>query len=199
VIRRGWILRLALLLFLQTLVVITGVELFWPRDRLPAPAAALVCLGGGASRAALNEDSRARANRCAALYHAGVAPVIYFTGAVAAPLMAELAEAQDVPRTAIFVEDQSLSTLQNALFTSEMAPVDGRIAVVSSAYHLPRAAISFRVMGFREISLTAAGAPSLRPRPILREVLATWFNMGRVVLWWVTPWLDTDTRAALLA
>ncbi|WP_341861372.1 YdcF family protein [Gymnodinialimonas sp. 57CJ19] len=197
--RAGQTLRLVLLIYLQTLLIVVAVEFFWPRDTLPASADAIICLGGSASQEALGVDATQRAARCVDLFQAGVAPAVIFSGTVAAPLMAEYTLAQGVPEDAVFVEDRSRSTLQNARFTAGMLAPDARVVVVSNAYHLPRSAVSFWVMGYRDVALAAAGPPSLRPRPLLREALAIWFNMGRVVLWWATPWMDEAPRTALLA
>lgn len=198
-IRAGKTLRLFLLIYLQTLVIVVAAELLWERDTLPGSADAIVCLGGGATPDALGVDATQRAARCVELFEAGVAPTIIFTGTVAAPLMANYAIAQGVPQDVVFAEDRSRSTLQNARFTAGILDTDARVVVVSNAYHLPRSALSFWVMGYRDVSLAAAGAPSLRPRPLLREAIAIWFNMGRVGLWWATPWMDEVPRTALLA
>lgn len=204
----GRIFRLCVLLYVQTLVLVVAVEFLWPRDGVPAEADAIVCLGGGASAFELGRDSHARAQRCVDLFQESVAPVIVFTGTGAAPLMADLAQARGVARDSIVVEADSRSTLQNALFTGRVimpegsvptaGPARARVVLVSDAYHLPRAWIAFRVMGFQDMALVAAAPPSLRPWPLLREALATWFNAGRVALWWATPWLDADRREDLL-
>lgn len=194
----GRLFRLGLLLYVQTLVVVVAVEFLWPRDVIPETAGAIVCLGGNASETELGRDSRERAERCVELFQAGAAPAIVFTGTTASPLMAEIARANGVPSEAIAVEGLSRSTLQNALFTTRVIAPETSIIVVSTAYHLPRAWIAFRVMGFDDLTLTAAGPPNARPRPLLREALALWFNAGRVALWWATPWLDADLREGLL-
>lgn len=198
-IRVGKTLRLFLLIYLQTLVIVVAVELLWPRDTVLASADAIICLGGGATQDALGVEATQRAARCVALFQAGVAPEVIFSGTVAAPLMADYAVAQGVPEAVVSVEDHSRSTLQNARFTAAILAPDTRVVVVSNAYHLPRSAVSFWVMGYRDVSVAAAGPPSLRPRPLLREGLATWFNLGRVALWWATPWMNEGARTALLA
>lgn len=194
----GRLFRLAVLLYVQTLVVLVAVEFLWPRDVIPAEAGAIVCLGGNATETELARNSRLRAERCVELFQAGAAPAIVFTGVTAAPLMADVARTSGVPEEAIAVEALSRSTLQNALFTARLIAPETHIIVVSDAYHLPRSWIAFRVMGFDDLSLNAAGSPILRPRQLLREALAMWFNAGRVVLWWTTPWLGAEVREALL-
>lgn len=196
--RLGRTIRVGLLIYLVTLATVVAVEFLWPRDTLPDTAEAIVCLGGGASQDTLALESMARVERCIALYQAGIAPNLHFTGTIAAPLMAQIAQDAGVPGSAISVEETSRSTLQNALFTSRMVARDTDIVVVTTAYHLPRSWVAFRVMGYSDVSLSAAGEPSTRHRPVVREALAIWFNAGRVAMWWATPWLDLDVRERLL-
>lgn len=181
-----------------TLAAVIAAELTWPRDTLPDRAAVIVCLGGSATGPVIGDDSLRRAERCAALYLAGVAPQILFTGIASAPLMADVARAAGVPDTAMTEEAQSRSTLQNALFSGRIIAPEGRVIVVSDAYHLPRSWLAFRVMGFDDVSVAAAAAQAWNMGPLRREVLATWYNFGRAALWKITPWLDLETRERML-
>lgn len=196
--RFGRFIRLCLILYAVTITGLVGVELFWSRDATPASARAIVCLGGGASETMLGESTRARVERCVALYDAGVAPMIHFIGRTAAPLMADLAQAQGVPIEAIGVDPFSRSTLQNALFMSRLMSTGDRVIVVSDAFHLPRSWVAFRLMGFDDVDIVPSAERVLRPRPLLREAAATWFNAARAALWAVTPWLDPELRENLL-
>lgn len=196
--RLGWVIRLALITYLLTLAAVLGAEWAWPRDSLPAAADTIVCLGGAAFDGRLSTDSQSRAERCVALYQAGVAPAIVFTGAGAAFPMTDVAIAQGVPASAVGSEPFSYSTLQNALFTARFMSVSDRVVVVTNAYHLPRSWMSFKVMGYSDVTLVAADQRTTRPRPLLREPLAIWFNLGRAALWLATPWLDLDIREMLL-
>jgi uncharacterized SAM-binding protein YcdF (DUF218 family) len=84
-------------------------------------------------------------------YQRGVAPRILVTGAAAhnrfveAEVMAHVAEAQGVPASVLFVEPQALDTIQNAYYSNRILKSHGwhSAEVVSSAYHLPRAAMIF--------------------------------------------------------
>lgn len=189
---------LALSVFGVTLCGVIAIEMLWSRDVPQLQADTIVCLGGGAEDGLLEASSGFRALQCIAIYDAGAAPRIIFTGTVAAPLMADLARAHGVPEHAILVEEASRSTLQNALFTSEVIGTDDTVIVVTDAFHLPRSWVSFRVMGFKDQTLVASRAPNFNIMPLAREALALWFNMGRVILWWATPWLPAETRAMLL-
>jgi uncharacterized SAM-binding protein YcdF (DUF218 family) len=84
-------------------------------------------------------------------YERGVAPRILVTGAAAhnrfveADVMARVAEAQGVPASVILEESQALDTMQNACYSGRILEKHGwhSVEVVSSASHLPRAAMIF--------------------------------------------------------
>jgi uncharacterized SAM-binding protein YcdF (DUF218 family) len=85
-------------------------------------------------------------------FRAGVAPRLLLTGGavknqfVEAEVMRQFALSQGVPASAIFTEDQSRNTLQNALFSYKiMQAHDWTSArVVSSPSHLRRASLIFK-------------------------------------------------------
>jgi uncharacterized SAM-binding protein YcdF (DUF218 family) len=84
-------------------------------------------------------------------YQRGVAPRLIVTGAAAhnrfveADVMSRVAEAQGVPASQIFEESQARDTIQNACYSSRLMTVHGwhSAEIVSSAPHLPRAAVIF--------------------------------------------------------
>ena len=84
-------------------------------------------------------------------YERGVAPRLILTGGAAhnrfveARVMAQTAHAQGIPEEAILVEPESTDTLQNACFAHRIMDAHGlrSAEVVSSAGHLPRAALIF--------------------------------------------------------
>jgi uncharacterized SAM-binding protein YcdF (DUF218 family) len=84
-------------------------------------------------------------------YMRGVAPRLILTGGAAhnhfveAEAMARIAESEGIPESAIFLEPHAMDTIQNACFSTRiMQTHNWRSAeVVSSAYHLPRAAMIF--------------------------------------------------------
>lgn len=102
-------------------------------------------------------------------YMRGVAPRLILTGGpahnhfVEAETMARVAESEGIPDSAIFMEPHAMDTLQNACFSSRiMQAHNWRSAeVVSSAYHLPRAAMIFRRL---PIKWKMHAAPPLAPR-----------------------------------
>nr|WP_255599335.1 YdcF family protein [Hasllibacter sp. MH4015] len=161
-----------------------AVEWAWPRSAPQGVSAdTIICLGGGASDGRLFASSRTRAERCVELYLAGAAPQIVFTGVQAAEPMADLARASGVPAEVILVETQSRSTLQNALFSSRIMTGTEDVLLVSSAYHLPRSWLTFRLMGYDRVTVIAAEGRSDGARPLFREALAIWFNAARYGMW----------------
>ena len=84
-------------------------------------------------------------------YRAGVAPRIIMTGGAAhnhnveAHVMAQLAEAQGVPASAVIEEGQAHDTIQNAYYSVQIMQQHGwhSAEVISSHSHLPRASLIF--------------------------------------------------------
>lgn len=163
-------------------------------SQTPEPADAIICLGAGMASPtseAPGPSSRRRAETCAALYRAGVAPLIIFTGAgndvrSAARAMADTARAAGVPPEAMVVEPRSMSTIQNAAFSLPLLPATAtHLLVVSDGFHLPRAWIIFRALGAQETRLHATSdLPRLQAfRWIGRESIAIWFNLWRASLY----------------
>ena len=84
-------------------------------------------------------------------YERGAAPRMIVTGAavanryVEAEVMARAAHAQGVPESAILVEPQARDTIQNACYAERIMEAHGwrSAEVISSASHLPRAAMIF--------------------------------------------------------
>jgi uncharacterized SAM-binding protein YcdF (DUF218 family) len=100
----------------------------------------------------------------AQLYRDGVAPYILLSGgdiafmdlSASSPAedMAVLLEQFGVPREAMILEDQSQNTLENAEFARNIL-IDQmgitRIALVTSAWHMPRSVALFEAQGFEVV------------------------------------------------
>ncbi len=124
--------------------------------------------GGEASPAA-----RRRALAAARAYHAGEARLVvasggrrWFGSAEALVLAREL-ELLSVPREAVLLELQSLSTCENARHSAGLLRARGlrKVGVVTCDWHLPRALASFRAA-----ELEPVGIPAPSPeRPILER------------------------------
>lgn len=168
--------------------------LLWPR---PDPATldradAIMCLGTG-----LDENgqpgsmAQARVETCVDLFRHGVAPVVIFTGGLdeasgvtEGDAMARAALALGLPESALLVERESRSTLQNALFSLPLVPDAERIVLVTQAFHLPRSWASYRWAGARGVALYPAGRIMRQggvatASMLVRESLAIWFNLAR--------------------
>lgn len=158
----------------------------------------IVVLGGGVHRdGSPGPDTRRRVEHAISLYDRGIAGRMHFTGGHRNPElpglgtgMAQVAIAAGVDPARISTEDNSRSTLQNALLSREMLPPEraGRILLVSDGYHLGRAWMSFRFAGYRPIALSASsalgnGEPIVKMRRVAREAAAWWFNAARFSLW----------------
>lgn len=163
------------------------------------PAGAIVVLGGSLGPdGTIGRDTAERARAGVTLYREGLAPRIHFTGGVApagqigpGEQMRRLALSLGVPEAATSAENDSMSTLQNALLSE---PILGPLArqpiiLVSDGYHLGRSWASFRWAGYGPIQLYAESSLGPMPRSdqawrILREALAWYFNPARLALWY---------------
>jgi uncharacterized SAM-binding protein YcdF (DUF218 family) len=148
-------------------------------------ADAIVVLGGGTD-SAVYPRSTAEVNGggdrviyAARLYKQGVAPHLLLSGgyitwiedrsSTPAQEMADLLHLMDVPDSALWLENRSQNTYENALYSSQMLKEKGitRVILVTSAMHMPRAAALFRAEGIDVIpaptdySVTQADFPPL--------------------------------------
>ncbi len=143
---------------------------------------AIVVLGGGVRAAGGRHSEPEMANdrlrMAMALYDAGKAPLIVFSGGnigflgggreTEAVSGARIMESLRITARAILEEGASRNTRENAEFTWRMLSPRGirRILLVTSAMHMPRAAGLFRHAGFDVIAapcdhLSGRGEPSL--------------------------------------
>ena len=124
-------------------------------------AQAIVVLGGALHEPSSHHPNSAligpsdRILRALRLYRAGRAPLVLCSGGGAdgppeSPVMGRLLQEWGVPAEAILLEDQSLNTRQNALFSYSVLNARGirHILLVTSAMHMPRAAAAFQKVGF---------------------------------------------------
>jgi uncharacterized SAM-binding protein YcdF (DUF218 family) len=106
-------------------------------------------------------------------YERGVAPHILMTGGAAhnhfveAEVMARTAESEGVPASAIIIEGKALDTIQNACYSVRLMREHGwkSAEVVSTAAHLPRAAMIFEPL---PIEWRMHAAPPLTPDFVTR-------------------------------
>lgn len=165
---------------------------------IEAPVDAVVVLGAGIDKdGGLSRAGMRRVAAAAAVYEAGKAGALIVSGGPAARigtpvavLMRAHAIGLGVPPERVLLEDRADSTFQNLRFSFEIARQHGmdRLALASDAYHLPRARALAAFLGTRRVGLVAARGPSVRAswdaaRPLLREALAWWHNLGKAAAW----------------
>jgi uncharacterized SAM-binding protein YcdF (DUF218 family) len=122
-------------------------------------------------------EQLARVTEAVHEYERGVAPRLILSGSAAhnhfveAEVMARAAEAQGIPRSAIFLEPQANDTIQNACYSVRIMKSHGwqSAEVVSSASHLPRAGLIFSHL---PIDWRTHAAPSLEPSTALVSAAA---------------------------
>jgi uncharacterized SAM-binding protein YcdF (DUF218 family) len=127
-------------------------------------AEAIVVLSGGAQSRGPGRpedlparDTYIRTSYASWLYHHWRPLPIVASGGVMPGRRLVLAEViqrvlmeQGVPQSSIWLEPRSRSTYENALYSAEILRARGihKIAVVTEAYHMLRAELAFRKMGF---------------------------------------------------
>ena len=102
------------------------------------------------------------------LYRAGKAPYVVLSGGDSpflvtarsqheAEEMRSIVEEWGLPDAAILIEDASINTHENAVFTRRLLQPRGleRVILVTSAAHMPRAAATFRKVGFAVVPAPA--------------------------------------------
>ncbi len=130
----------------------------------PRPHDAIVVLSGGIldrgtlrPTVELTSYSRDRTLCGVDLYERGYAPKLLLTGGdshvfgsgpIEAPRMKEWAQRLGVPQADILLEEEARTTYENATGARRLLG-QGSIALVSSAFHLPRAVALFEKQGFR--------------------------------------------------
>jgi uncharacterized SAM-binding protein YcdF (DUF218 family) len=127
-------------------------------------------------------------------YERGVASRLILTGGAAhnrfveAQVMARTAEAQGIPKSAIFLESKAKNTIENACYATQIMKAHGwrSAEVVSNVYHLPRTGM---ILNNLPIEWRTHAAPPLAPETavsaktmVVRETLKT----VRYLIW--TRW-----------
>jgi uncharacterized SAM-binding protein YcdF (DUF218 family) len=176
--RTALLVMAALILFLAgnrwvSLSLARSLEwLYLPPAELPT-AEVIVLLGGGTSPAEpprpMVEVNGAgdRVLYAAQLYHEGKAPVILASGgfitwlserpSTPAGEMLELLELAGVPQEAVWLQEKSQNTYEDALYCAEMLREKGitRVLLVTSALHMPRSVALFEAQGIEVIPAPA--------------------------------------------
>ena len=168
------------------------------------PAAqAIVVLGGsmkmpnGSHLLAEVTNSSDRMLEALRLYRAGKAPMIVPSGGDdpllpnarnlhEADEMRTILEEWGVPESAILVEDGSINTRENALFSHRLLEQRGieRVILVTSAIHMPRAASTFRRVGFDVV-------------PVPADFLTGWEEQASIFDWFPSSGALANSKEAI--
>jgi uncharacterized SAM-binding protein YcdF (DUF218 family) len=153
-----------------------------------APRAdAIVVFGAAAWASGPSPELQARLVHAAALHRAGAAPRVLcaggFTGKHSEALAMRAAlEREGVPSEALLIDEGSTSTRRAITAARRAAATHGwrRVLLVSSPYHMHRAAAEARRQGLDAIPAPAPSTPvtrrfAPRARQTLREVVALWW------------------------
>ncbi len=134
------------------------VDAFARTARPPTRCAAIVVLGARVLPSGRAADALVgRAEKAAALYHQGLAPLVIFSGGASGSLPSEASVARDiavrlgVPPEACLLEEQSHSTFENAQLTAPLLNQRkiAEVLLVSDRYHLLRASLQFAQVAIR--------------------------------------------------
>ncbi|MCP5073337.1 MAG: YdcF family protein [Rhodobacteraceae bacterium] len=208
-----FVLSFAVLTYLLTLAFVMGFAALQPAfepDRFEK-ADVIVVLGAGMDAdGTLHKSSLLRVEKGVALFKAGAAKRMHFTGGVGGPRgpsagqqMARHAQSFGVQAEQTTAEGASYSTLQNALFSQRYLLKANRIILVTEGFHLPRSWASFKYFGDYDVALARSVAfRKTSPNAnwpwltmCLREALAIWFNAGRLVVWETAGVLSIDDKS----
>ena len=145
------LLSFGIVLLLLVSAVITWAYMTVPnRNTQSEPVDCLLVLGAPTEiDGSLSDEQRWRVDEAVRLYFAGRAPRMLMTGGptskgyVEARSMARYARQQGVPASAVFEEGASMNTRENVNNSQRLLLAHGwrRVEVISSAEHLPRAAL----------------------------------------------------------
>ncbi|MCE7946855.1 MAG: YdcF family protein [Chloroflexi bacterium CFX4] len=157
-----------------------------------APADVIVILGAGTRYDGTPSFSYARRIRHAlALYRQGYAPRLICTGGYTqqrpkseGAACADMLRANGIPESAIFYEESSRNTEENALYTYQIMAANGwqSVLIVSDNYHLFRAEAMFRTHG-----LTVSSSPAQMSSGTLtwQTALRNMFRETAAFAWWM--------------
>lgn len=156
---------------------------------------AIIVLGAGLTRN--GNAGRAlirRTEHAVRLWHEGYAETIICTGGIAprqtrseASACREILLRNNVPASAIFMEEQSRSTEENAIYSEPILSANNleTVILVSDSYHLFRANYIFETVGI-DVSLSPVSSDLIRGFPtyessLFREILALHWQVFKTI------------------
>ena len=209
------------------LVALTYIAVWWmqgwqyrahnaTRPIVP-PVDAVIVLGGGMDPdGELNIIGRARVRSAVALLERGDTAHVIFTGfgcaagkgtsgndgCSEAAAMRERALTEGADPDRLIVEPDARTTLENLALSLAIAEARDlhRLAVLTDAFHLTRAAALARLFGREVVPVAAEGglfalSPAEQFPLLARETLAWWYNLGKAGAWWslgLLGWTETE-------
>jgi uncharacterized SAM-binding protein YcdF (DUF218 family) len=195
----GWKSRLAL----SCCAIVIGLMAWAAIARQLAPQSntsltrfdAIIVLGAPATTEGNPSPTQlARVTEGVQEYERGVAPRLIVTGAadngrpVEAQVMARVAQAQGIPASAIFKEENANNTIENACYTVRLMKSHGWTSaeVISSARHLPRTAMIYSRL---PVEWRTHAAPPLWPELSYRATASTLWEIAKTAryLVWARP------------
>lgn len=169
--------------------------------------AAIVLGGGFDGDGTIGYSTRRRVAAAVEALQGGRVRHLIFSGApmgrtedvTAARLMADHARQLGAPPGSLFLEPRATTTFENLRFGLALARDHGfeSVAIVTDSFHLPRAAALAAYFGAADIGQIAApglefDSPGNRLFSILREGLAWWYNLYKVIGWEALSLLALD-------
>lgn len=204
--RRKWLRRgvIAGSVWLAVAVALSVLVVAYGEVERAQPADVIIVLGAGlrpdgAPSAAL----RRRASHAATLYERGYAPRLLCSGGYPSARIQrsegnacrEVLLELGIPDHAIFIEERSRSTEENAVYSKQVMEQNGwqTALVVSDPYHLFRAGIIFTQVGVSH-SVSPGVSPALGHYgpAVIREVVALHWQLLKTILnlpYTYVPWV----------
>jgi uncharacterized SAM-binding protein YcdF (DUF218 family) len=136
-------------------------------------------------------DQLGRVTEAVHEYERGVAPRLILSGGAAynrfveARVMSRVAQAEGIPASSIFVEPDSMDTIENACYSMRIMKAHGwrSAEVVSTATHLPRAGLIFNRL---PLEWRTHAASSMKPESVSgvsAAVLMETMKTARYLVW----------------
>ena len=207
----GKLLRLGLAIFLLTWVYVIGLDLFLRQTGETPTSDVIVTLGADVfPDGQLTPSGLARLDQTLSLPRGPLTRFVTTGGFIQnRPSFglrgAAYLEKNGIPAAQICTQAKSKSTFQDAYYAAECLQGTPPITLVTQATHMPRAFLTFRLMGFSEITPSLAAPPrDGTPKWLYhttREVLAIWFNLARYPAYLAAKriGLPLETQLRLLA
>lgn len=169
---------------LVVLLVLADAVFVWafPNTDLPPqdkPADAVIVLGAAPNSPAI----RNRARLGYLLYTDGLAKAIILTGGKTsskdeseAMNMARFLTSEEPATAPLVLEEQSANTFENLRNSKQLVPTADSIIIVSDSYHLPRAFLTAKSLGFSDVYWDSPNSDYYGSRELawyyIREVVA---------------------------